>query len=368
MKTYFSRLHYNRASGIPDKFLLIFLLVASFFYSIAVCFRNFLYDKGFIKSEKLPAFVISIGNLTTGGTGKTPVTAKIASCLTEEFKKKTAVISRGYGGKLAIKNSNIISDGNKIFFDAQAAGDEPFWIAENSKKTVVITGRNRFKSGKYAIEKFDSEVLILDDGFQHRKLQRDLNIVLIDCDKVFGNNFLLPAGPLREPVSQIKRADKVVIVNKVPYLEGMKAKIDFLQRMFRDKYDKQPVVCEFIAGEIYDIMTGQPVEPGKKVAAFSGIARPESFFCLLEARQLNLVSKKVFADHYIYTRSDIEGIIQEARGLGADAIITTEKDSVKIRSYLEDIEIKIPVCALQLEANLDIKELIPSSVYNREPV
>ncbi len=368
MKIYFSRLHYNKTPAILDKALMIFLLPASFFYGLAVFTRNFLYDTNLVKTEKLPAFVISIGNLTTGGTGKTPVTAKIACCLTKELKKKTAVISRGYGGKLSIKKSNIISNGSKIFFDAEMAGDEPFWIAENSKDTVVITGKNRYKSGKYAIEKFNSEVLILDDGFQYRKLHRNLNILLIDCDKVSGNNFLLPAGPLREPEDQIKRADKVVIVNKSPYLKPFEEKVNVLREILKDKYNKESCVCEFMADGIYDIITKQPFNGFEKVVAFSGIARPESFFSFLEDMQVNLAAKKIFPDHHIYTKTDIQALIDYAESVNADAVITTEKDSVKIRSYLKNIETKIPVCALKLKANLDIREIIPSSLYSREPV
>ena len=363
MKTYFSRLHYDKTPGILDKLVLILLLPAVFFYWLVVCIRNFLYDKIPGKSEKLPVFVISIGNLTTGGTGKTPVTGKIASCMTKNYNKKTAVISRGYGGKLAIKNANIISDGNKIFYDAELAGDEPFWIAENSAGTVVITGKNRFKSGQYAIDKFNCEVLILDDGFQHRKLHRDLNLLLVDSDKVFGNNLLLPAGPLRESVSQIKRADKVVIVNKNPYKKESSEKINYLREMFRDKYGKTSCVCEFVPEEIIDIISKEPVSELNKAIAVSGIAQPESFFDFLEEKGIHMLSRKVFSDHYSYKEEDIEALLEEAGSLGAEAVITTEKDAVKIRQHMEDIEIKIPVCALKLGINLDIEDLIEPSIY-----
>jgi len=366
MKTYFSRLHYEKTPGFPDRAVLIILAAASFFYGIIVRIRNFLYDRGVLKQKKLPVFVISIGNLTTGGTGKTPITGRIASCMTKDYGKKTAVISRGYGGKLAVKKSNIISDGNQIFFDAELAGDEPFWIAENSEGTVVITGRDRYKSGKYALNKFNSEILILDDGFQHRKLYRDLNILLIDSDKIFGNNHLLPAGPLREPLNQIKRADKVVLVNKAPYFKDSEEKISGLQKVLKEKYDKESLVCKFIADGIYDITTKQPIQRIQKAVAFSGIAQPESFFGLLQDMRIELAAKRVFSDHYIYNLEDIKALIDGAQTIRADAVITTEKDSVKIRSFMEDLESQIPICALKLKADLDIKKLVPPTLYCEE--
>ncbi len=357
MKTYFSRLHYTKNPNIGEGLALTILLPAVFFYWLAVCARNFLYDKKLLKSKKLPAFVISVGNLTTGGTGKTPVTAKIASFITEELKKKTAVISRGYGGKLSAKNVNVISDGEKIFYNSELAGDEPFWIAENARGTAVVTGSSRFNSGEYAIKNFNTEVLILDDGFQHRKLARNLDILLIDCDKVFGNNFLLPAGPLRESLSRIKMANKVIIVNKIPYNTASAGKVRYLQEMLINKYQKKSCICEFLAEEIYEISSGIPVKDINKVIAFSGIAQPESFWGFLEDMGFNLILKKVFPDHYLYKTEDMKAIIEEALNIGAEAIITTEKDAVKIKSFVENMGTKIPVCALKLKLNLDMKKL-----------
>ncbi|HSA06238.1 MAG TPA: tetraacyldisaccharide 4'-kinase [Candidatus Gastranaerophilales bacterium] len=354
MKTYFSGIHYGKNLKIRDKLALIFLIPASYLYGFIIYIRNFLYDIKLIKSAKLPAYMISIGNLTTGGTGKTPITSFIAN----NIAVKTAVISRGYGGKLSNKNTNIISDGEKLFCSAEFAGDEPFWIAENSKGTVVITGKNRIKSAQYAIKNFNSQVLILDDGFQHRKLHRDLNILLIDSEKMFGNNFLLPAGPLREPLNQIKRADKVIIVNKNPYIKGSEEKIKKLQEVLKNKYSKESFICEFRTEKIYNIMTGQAIEQINKAAAFSGIAQPESFFSILEEKNINILQKKVFSDHYLYKIEDIKSLIEDAANLGADAIITTEKDSVKIRDLIKHAQIKMPVCALQLQVNIDIKSIL----------
>ena len=137
------------------------------FYGIGSALKNKLYDKNIIKPKKVNSFVISIGNITTGGVGKTPVVSEIAKYFIAKGYK-TAIISRGYGGKLSNKNINVISDGEKIYYNARLAGDEPFWLAENTKGAVVITSKNRYKAAKYAIEKFGVTKIILDDGFKHR--------------------------------------------------------------------------------------------------------------------------------------------------------------------------------------------------------
>lgn len=308
MKPFFAKLHYSKIT-----FVTLLLLPFSFFYRMAVSFRNYLYDKNIIKPVKLDAFVISVGNLTTGGTGKTPVTSEIANYYTKK-NKKVAVISRGYGGKLANSNTNIISDGENIFFNAEMAGDEPYWIATNSPRVIVITGKNRINSGKLAIDEFNAEILILDDGFQHRKLHRNLDIVLVDPDKGYGNGFMLPAGPLREPKININRAHRVITVNKSLLIpEGL-----------------------------------------NNVIAFTGIAQPDSFFKFLKDQGVKLISKKVFPDHHLYTKKDLETLIVEADTTGAEALVTTEKDMVKINN----LNSKIPVYALKLKVDVDIEKLL----------
>jgi tetraacyldisaccharide 4'-kinase len=352
MKDLFRKIHYSEPlcciEKIAASFVMPLSVVASFAYRFVTDIRNFLYDTRLIKSEKLPAYVISIGNLTTGGTGKTPVTAEIANQLTAAGKR-VAVVSRGYGGKLDIKNTNIISDGKEVFHTAEMAGDEPYWIATNAPGTVVITGKNRVRSGKLAIEKFNCDVLLVDDGFQHRKLQRDLDIVLIDGERVFGNGLLLPVGPLREPANNIKRADEVIIVNKNVTASY---KTLCLQNEWKSKYGIEPYICEFIPDKIYNIQTGQIAEEIKLAVAFTGIGQPGSFFSFLDAKGIKLAAKKTFPDHYLYTDNDLKEIIKTARELGASGLITTEKDAVKIKPYIEQIDAQIPVYALKLKVDL----------------
>lgn len=210
IKTEITKIHYNKAA----KGLLVNLLqFASVFYGIGSGLKNKLYDKNILKPKKVDAYVISVGNITTGGVGKTPVVSEIAKYFINKGEK-TAIVSRGYGGKLSNKNINVISDGEKIYYNAKLAGDEPFWLAENTKGAVVITSKNRYKASEFAIEKFGVSKIILDDGFQHRKLHRDMDIVLTDSKMGFGNEKLLPAGPLREGTEAFSRIDKIVIVSK----------------------------------------------------------------------------------------------------------------------------------------------------------
>ena len=204
LKTQITKLHYNKnAKGL----LFNILKFASIFYGIGASTKNFLYDNKILKPKKVDAFVISVGNFTTGGVGKTPVVAEIAKYFTKKGER-VAIISRGYGGKLNNKKVNVISDGINLYYKADMAGDEPYWLAVNLNMCAVLTCSNRYKACLHAIDKLGVTKIILDDGFQHRKLHRDLNIVLVDSEKMFGNENLLPAGPLREGLEAFKRIDK----------------------------------------------------------------------------------------------------------------------------------------------------------------
>jgi tetraacyldisaccharide 4'-kinase len=358
MKTYFHKIHYYEHLKPIDRLILPLLWICSVFYGLITAVRTFLYEKKLIRSKRLNAFVISIGNLTTGGTGKTPVTCEIANFISSSLNKKVAIISRGYGGELSNKNTNIISDGENIFYNSQEAGDEPFWIAKNAVSSAVITGKSRIKSGQYAIDNFKSDVLILDDGFQHIKLQRNLNIVLIDLHKVFGNSFLLPAGPLRESIKQLKRADSVVIVNKKPFEENAKTKYQELSEEISKKHKINCLYCELKPDKIYDLRTNTEVFP-TKAFAFAGIGQPEFFFNSLKQKNIELVSEKIFEDHHIYTKQEIENITKSAHEKGCEFIVTTEKDAVKL-NFLEDINPDIKICALKLGVELDLMKLFKS--------
>lgn len=338
IKAEITKMHYDKT---PGGCLFTILKLASCFYGIGSCFKNFLYDKQIIKSAHVKAYVISVGNLTTGGVGKTPVVAEIAKYLTLKGEK-VAIISRGYGGTLSNKNINIISDGKTVYYNANLAGDEPFWLAENTK-AVVITCKNRVKASEFAIEKFGITKIILDDGFQHRKLYRDLDIVLMDSEKGFGNENLLPAGPLREGIGAFNRVDKLLIISK----NTNHSKAEKIVRIMGKKLKKETFLCKTEPDYIYNIKNGKILDPDTKVTAISAIGQPEQFYKFLN--NYDVAAKITFSDHHQYTLEDISNI--------KTPIVTTEKDAVKLQKFNLD-----NIYALKLKNHLEVDKILSEKV------
>lgn len=335
LKSEITKIHYNKdAKGIFIKILEF----ASIFYGMGSGLKNFLYDKNILKPKKVNAFVISVGNITTGGVGKTPVVAEIAKYLYSQGEKP-AIISRGYGGKLSNKQINLISDGKKIYYNANLAGDEPFWLAENSKGTVVITSKNRYAAAEYAIKEFGATHIILDDGFQHRKLYRDIDIVLSDSEKGFGNEKLLPAGPLREGSGAFKRIDKLVIVSK----NFDHTRAEKITKIMQKRMNIPTFLCKTEPDYVYNIKTNEPLQKGEEITALCAIGQPEQFFEFL--KDYKIKEMIIFDDHHQYERKDIENI--------KGAIVTTEKDAVKLQKFDFD-----NIYAMKLKLSLDIKKLL----------
>lgn len=332
-KTQITKIHYDKnAKG----FFVALLDFASIFYGVASGWKNTLYDKKILKPKKVDAYVISVGNITTGGVGKTPIVAEIAKYLISKGEK-VAIVSRGYGGELSNKNINVISDGKEIFYDAKMAGDEPYWLASNVDGVVIITSKNRYKASKYAIEKFGITKIILDDGFQHRKLHRDLDIVLMDSEKVFGREKLLPAGPLREGFEAFSRIDKFVVVSKS--VEHSKAQI--IANAMEKEMNIPFFVCKTEPDYIYNIKTGERLNPGSQISAVSGIGQPEQFYAFLKDYKLKETIS--FDDHHKYSEDELpQGII-----------VTTEKDAVKMKDFQRD-----DIYALKLKTVLDVDGLL----------
>lgn len=331
LKTKITKIHYDKnAKGLLVKILEF----GSIFYGFGSGLKNLLYDKKIIKPKAVEAYVISVGNITTGGVGKTPVVAEIAKYLMEKGFTP-AIVSRGYGGKLSNKNINVISDGKTTFFNAQQAGDEPFWLAQNTA-AIVITTKNRFEGAQFAVEKFQATHIILDDGFQHRKLHRNLDIVLMDSKMCFGNEKLLPAGPLREGMEAFKRINKFVIVSKdVDHKRAEKlAKI----------YSNIPtIVCKTEPDFVYNIKTNQHLQAPADATAMCAIGQPEQFFAFL--KDYNIENQIALDDHHQYTLDDINNI--------KGNIIVTEKDAVKLKNF--DLD---NIYALKLKTVIDVKGLL----------
>lgn len=349
-KTEITKIHYNKdAKGV----LFNLLRFCSLFYGLASGLKNFLYDKKIIKPKRVDAFVVSVGNFTTGGVGKTPVVAELAKYFISKGEKP-AIISRGYGGKLNNKIVHVISDGINLYYKADMAGDEPYWLGVNLDGCAVLTCSDRYKAAKYAIERLGCSKIILDDGFQHRKLHRDIDLVLVDSEKMFGNENLLPAGPLREGTEGFNRLDKLVIVSK--NIDHSRA--EKLGRIMEKKYikplasnpssadkgEKCAVVCKTEPDYIYNIISGEHLEKGAEITAMSAIGQPEQFYKFLE-NDYKIKNKVTFDDHHRYTASDIENI----EGI----IVTTEKDAVKLAEFN-----KSGIYALKLKTSLPIEELL----------
>lgn len=353
MKVFLTEFHYkkeykNTADVLTAVFLYALLAFPSLVYFFTVKVRNFCYDKNILKSFKPRAYTISVGNLTTGGTGKTPITAEIANYLSKKGER-TTILSRGYGGKLPNKEVNVISDGTNINYDASMAGDEPYWLAKHCPKTSVLTCSNRIKSAKYAQSHLKATRLILDDGYQHRKIQRDLNLLVVDAQKQFSNGCVLPLGALREPLSGINRADKIIVVNKS--LNDKHART--YARYLRKTYKKPSFVCSMVPDVIYNIKTEEPIADNAPVIAFSAIGQPEQFYNFL--RRFDVMETKNFPDHHMYTADDIKELQLLAQKYGATAMITTEKDAVKLKEFSSCFD---NIYALKLKPTLDLKNIL----------
>jgi tetraacyldisaccharide 4'-kinase len=342
MKVFLTKFHYKKKYNFADMIICAVLFVPSLFYGAAVAVRNFLYKTKIIKPYKSGIYTISVGNLTTGGTGKTPVTAEISKYLSKE-PGSVAILSRGYGGRLKNDNVNVISDGKNIYFNAEEAGDEPFWLASNCPFAAVLTCASRIEAAKHAFQYLNCKHLILDDGFQHQKLFRDLNILVVDSQKQFSNGHVLPLGALRESVKEIERADKIVVVNK------NFDKAEKFAKELEEKYQKPVFICDVKPSEIYNVKSYENLQPGQTIIAFSAIAQPEQFYNFLK-KDYNLVFTKDYPDHHIYTIEDVEDLKILQKKYDANAIVTTEKDAVKLNGF--------DVFALRLKPELDVKGLL----------
>ncbi|MGL1932942.1 MAG: tetraacyldisaccharide 4'-kinase [Desulfotalea sp.] len=298
-------------------------------YSYLMKARVFLYEKGILKSVKADIPIISVGNLTMGGTGKTPTTHYIARLL-QNNGFSPAIISRGYSGK-ASKEINIVSNTETILLSPREAGDEPYMLASMLPGVPVITGRKRILTTSFAIKEYGVNVLLLDDGFQHLPVQRDCDLVLFDAKIGFGNNRVFPGGDLRESYSALARASALVITGniidhkKTPlYDQLMKSSCQLpifsLKRTTSVYFDKHKKVVT--TSEI-----PQNIQP------FSGIANPDRFYNDLRELGFSTNTPISFDDHHIYQQSDIDYINKQVKDNNCSAIITTEKDFVKLQDF-----------------------------------
>ena len=301
--------------------------------------RTRLYCIGILETRKLPRPVISIGNIAVGGTGKTPVTAHLARLIMAQGLK-VAVLSRGYGGTLEGQTA-IVSDGREITLSADQCGDEPFLLAKSVPGLAVVIGTDRHAAGQLALKEFGTDIFLLDDGFQHLRLYRDLNILLLDCTRPFGNGWTLPAGLLRETKRAVERAD-LVVLTRCP--EGVMTPSPVP--------DKPCCRARHDLGDLLPLTGGGPLPiealRGRKVAAFSGIAEPLAFVDGLRRQGLQVVASLSFPDHVVYSAARIAEIEDLLRTSAADYAITTEKDGVKLDRLPQASAQKILMARLSL--------------------
>jgi len=321
----------------PPLPLNLLLTLLSKAYGAGVRLRRNGYDLGFLKQKKLPCTVISIGNLTTGGTGKTPMTMYVAERV-RQLGYRVAVISRGYKGA-AEKSGGIVSDGNVILMDPDTAGDEPFLLAASLKGIPVLVGQDRYKSGMKAVNRFQTEVVILDDAFQHLALFRDLNLLLLDSTMPFGNGHLLPRGTLREPAAALAFSDALIMTrSSQPFCSPV-----------APWAEARPVFCaihepfisrRFSAGEkpafqTHELFSGDEILIGKRYFAFSGIAHNDDFLKTLNKMGADICGFQGFSDHHLYSAQDIQAILKAAVNAGATALATTEKDLARLHGQFQ---------------------------------
>ena len=295
--------------------------------------------------------VISVGNITAGGTGKTPMVRYVCEYL-EQKEFQPAILSRGY--KAAYNAQPIVVSGKgQILVTPKVSGDEPYLLAKGLDKTSVIIGRNRAVSGKLAVSELQSDILVLDDGFQHRRLARDLDIVLIDAVQPFGYEHVLPRGLLREPMDSLKRAQVIVLTKTdlVPkdILFGIKNRIKTMVPylpIFETIHKPLAVqtIDQWERGS-EDFVDSEEVKK-HKLLAISGIGNPESFKATLDGLGFNTIESMDFGDHHDYTTDDLIKLWTKIFGLGATAVITTEKDAVKLSQLPAIRDFKIPMYVL----------------------
>ena len=344
-KLYFQDIHYQRQK--PNLFFKGILILSEFFYKNIINFKNLLYEKNILKEKKVNAYVICIGNLTTGGVGKTPIVENLANELSET--KKVTIISRGYGAKISNKNPIVIKSENKIHFkDGRLCSDEAFQLAKKTKNNVnIIICADRLKAAKFAINNFKTDIIILDDGFSNRKLKKDKTILVIDSKMRFGNNHLLPYGPLRESIKEIKRADEIILVNKAD--ENLNDTISWAKKEF----NKPIKICNMIVDKIYNIQTKAQILKYEKAIAFCAIGQPIQFYNF--AKQFyKIVQTITFADHHKYSKDDIEALLTFAKKYNINTFITTQKDETKLYELIKDIK---GYCFNVLSLKSEIKEI-----------
>jgi len=345
---------------------LIRILVSPFagIFFLITQVRNFLFDKGIFKVRKSSAKVISIGNITVGGSGKTPAVIYLTGLL-KSFGKKTGVLSRGYRRKS--KGYLLVSDGNEIKCSVDECGDEMYFLSTDTNVPTAVAER-RVPGAEKFLKDVNLDTIVLDDAFQHRWIHRDLDIVIIDqrfLNKVEGiDQFMMPLGVMREPFAALERADVIIINRKFSEKKPVPEK---LKKYFEGK---KIFNGYYYAKGFFDVKSCQeyPVSDfvGQKSLIVCGIARPYSFFGVLEQNNIDFTNKMIFPDHKDYTDKEIQAIRKQFYDTNAFSVLTTQKDAVKFSKFSKELD-DIDIYYLQIELKIEEEELFKDSlikIYN----
>lgn len=308
------------------------LLGVAALYGLAVRVRSSWYRRGWLASSSLPRRVVSVGNITVGGTGKTPFVILLAEWLEAE-SRRVAILSRGY--RRTGSSFLLVSDGTRLLAGPSEAGDEPFLLAQRCPRAVVAVGSDRAALGRWVMDQCPVDCFLLDDGFQHRSLRRDVDLVLLDATDATGLDALLPAGRLREPLTALARATSLVITraDSDADVRAIRRRIDSIPGPMTD-----PIEVVFRPDSLVSLATGAVGPPdddrGKKAWLVSGIGNSGAFRRSAESSGVAVVGETVFPDHHAYSGEDVRGVVVQARAAGADLVLTTEKDAGKLAGLL----------------------------------
>jgi tetraacyldisaccharide 4'-kinase len=335
----------------------------SVLYGAATRVRLALYGAGVLAVQRVAAPVISVGNITTGGTGKTPLVEWLARAVAREGRR-VCVLTRGYG-RDDVHKRVVVSDGQNVRADVRASGDEPLLLAENLRGlAAVVADADRVAAARWALRELGSEVFILDDGFQHLRLARDLNIVTIDATAPWGGGHLLPRGRLREPRTGLARADCIVLTRAehAHDLAGLRAEIAqlsggrpiFIART-RTKH-LHPLDAPNAGAAMTPDMLPQPL------LAFCAVGNPQAFFTQVRAAGYQLQQTRAFADHHNYTQADVDALVSAARQSGARAFVTTAKDAVKLRALNFALPCFVLEIAFEIDEEADLMKLVRAAI------
>lgn len=348
----------------------LFSSMFSRLYDAVIRARNSLYDKGVFKSFLLGAPVISIGNITAGGTGKTPLVAFVAEILAVNGER-VCILTRGYGRENP-KRRVLVSDGEQIFAGVREAGDEPFELAQQLLgKAIIVADTDRRAAGIWAREKFGVSTFVLDDAFQHRRVRRDLDVVCVDAANPFGNGKLLPSGILREPLENLKRADAVVITraNLAKDLPVLKTKIESCAPNCPIFVAENKISGLIDLRDFPDAIRSAAIikDSADRCLAFCALGNPNNFFEQLRRENFRLGATQAFPDHHFYNAGDIGKLTKKAKENGAGVLLTTAKDAVKLRNLKIDMPCFVVVNELIFAEESDFRRLLLSET-RRDPL